>query len=181
MRFVAGRATEIEPGGRMIVYPDGWPQGVGIFNVGGRFHALKNVCPHQGAALCFGRAGGTSEARWAEEGPPDLEWGRNDEIITCPWHHWEFEIATGKTIFPSRNRVASYPVTVEPEVDERLRTGVQSYPVAVEDGRHLVELGTWASNQMGEVSARGSARVRLPGMEVENPGAAAELSYSRPT
>ena len=46
--------------------------------------------------------------------PYEYEYGRENEIITCPWHGWQFEIATGASIFnPHRVRVRSYEVTVE--------------------------------------------------------------------
>lgn len=47
----------------------------------------------------------------------------------------------------------------------------------VTDGKHLVDLEMWCRNQLGEVTARGEARVRLPGREAGDPGAAPELSY----
>jgi nitrite reductase (NADH) small subunit len=138
-RFVAGRVAEIPPGSRKIARPHGG-QGIGIFNVAGRFYALKNVCPHQGAQLCLGRVTGTTEARARPDGSPEVHWVRDGEIIRCPWHHWEFEIATGRTVFPSRNRVATYDVEVEHDIDRRLLSGVETYPVRVEDGLVVVEL-----------------------------------------
>jgi nitrite reductase/ring-hydroxylating ferredoxin subunit len=67
-----------------------------------------------------------------------MEWIRDGEILRCPWHHWEFDIVTGRTLFPSRQRVATYKVTVEPsangtgdESDEVPK--VETYPVVVED------------------------------------------------
>ena len=38
---------------------------------------------------------------------------RDGEIIRCPWHLWEFEIATGRCLVDSRARVKTYPVHVE--------------------------------------------------------------------
>jgi len=46
-------------------------------------------------------------------------YARDDEIIQCPWHGWEFEIATGRTYFnPHRMRVKTYDVTIERPVVE---------------------------------------------------------------
>jgi acyl dehydratase len=47
----------------------------------------------------------------------------------------------------------------------------------VEQGRHLVDVEMWCANQLGEVTAKGEARVRLPGREAGDPGAAPELSF----
>ena len=37
---------------------------------------------------------------------------REGEIIRCPWHLWEFEIATGRCLVDPR-RVKTYPVAIE--------------------------------------------------------------------
>lgn len=129
-RYVVAQVSEIPPGSRRIVYPTGGV-GIGIFNVGGSFYALKNSCPHMGAPLCEGMLTGTTEPQVDADGSLGAVWGRDGEIIGCPWHHWEFDITTGRTLFPSRNRVASYPVTIEQ---------VESYEVEVEDGLVVVDL-----------------------------------------
>ena len=112
MRFEVGPATEIPPGGRKIVHPEPGP-GIGVFNVDGRFYAVRNVCPHMGAPLCEGTVAGTSEMRTDKNGRYTVEWVREGEILSCPWHHFEFDIATGRTIYPSRSRVPVYKVSVE--------------------------------------------------------------------
>ncbi len=83
---------------------------IGVFNIRGQFYALRNRCPHQGAPLCLGRVKGTT----LSSKPYEYVYGRDQEIIQCPWHGWEFEIATGRTNFnPHRMRVKTYEVTVE--------------------------------------------------------------------
>jgi nitrite reductase/ring-hydroxylating ferredoxin subunit len=139
MRYVVCPASAIPPGERKIVRPRR-DQGIGVFNIDNEFYALKNVCPHQGAELCLGRVSGTTEARARDDGPPELVWARGGEIISCPWHHWEFEIKTGRTVFPSRNRVATYPATLEARLDGGDIQGVETYPVVVEGGFVVLEL-----------------------------------------
>jgi nitrite reductase (NADH) small subunit len=81
-RHVIGRVGEVPPGQRKIVEVEG--QSIGVFNVCGTFYALKNRCPHQGAPLCLGSLKGT-----ALPGPPgEYHWGREGEILRCPWHGW---------------------------------------------------------------------------------------------
>jgi nitrite reductase/ring-hydroxylating ferredoxin subunit len=107
-RCVVGRLSEFAPGTRRIVTVGG--RSIGVFNVRGQFYALRNRCPHQGAPLCLGRVKGTTLA----SKPYEYVYGRDQEIIQCPWHGWEFEIATGRTYFnPHRMRVKTYEVTVE--------------------------------------------------------------------
>jgi nitrite reductase (NADH) small subunit len=138
-RFVVGLAREIPPGSVRVVRPDGHERpGIGVFNVDGEFYALRNHCPHMGAPLCSGSIKGTGASRTRPSGAFEVEWGREGEVITCPWHHWEFEIRSGRTIFPSKSRVRRYDVAVEEpepgsELAERLRRGVETVPVVVED------------------------------------------------
>lgn len=140
-RFVVGPVGAIEPGGTLIVHPEGFRNGIGVFNVEGEFFALRNVCPHMGAPLCQGVVTGTAEARVRDNGAPEIGWIRDGEIIACPWHHWEFEIRTGRTIFPSGRRVRRYPVSIEtPEIEARLRRGAQTVPVQVEEATIVLEL-----------------------------------------
>ena len=118
-RCVVGRLSEFPPGTRKIVTVGG--RSIGVFNIGGQFFALRNQCPHQGAPLCRGRVKGTT----IPGKPYEYVYGRDQEIIQCPWHGWEFEITTGRTFFnPHRMRVKTYEVSVEPdgEVDVTLET-----------------------------------------------------------
>ena len=83
---------------------------VGVLNVGGRYFAFLNRCPHAGAPLCVGRVTGLVEAN----GPGfDISWTRDGEILRCPWHAWEFELATGRSVSNPRIRATTYPVVVE--------------------------------------------------------------------
>ena len=118
-RCVVGRLSEFPPGTRKIVTVGG--RSIGVFNIGGQFYALRNRCPHQGAPLCRGKVKGTT----IPGKPYEYVYGRDQEIIQCPWHGWEFEITTGRTFFnPHRMRVKTYEVSVEPdgEVDVTLET-----------------------------------------------------------
>jgi nitrite reductase/ring-hydroxylating ferredoxin subunit len=130
-RHVVGRVSEIPPGGRKIVEVE--RRSIGVFNVGGRFYALRNSCPHQAAPLCLGAIKGMT----LPSKPGQYVWGREGEILRCPWHGWEFDITTGRSIFnPHRTRVRSYEVTVEalapPDAEED--ESVETFPVTVEDG-----------------------------------------------
>ena len=82
------------------------------------------------SALCGNNARGQ---------PYEYVYGRENEIIKCPWHGWEFEIATGRSIFnPHKVRVKTYEVTVEPPEEEDPR--IETYPVTVEDGLVVVHV-----------------------------------------
>jgi 3-phenylpropionate/trans-cinnamate dioxygenase ferredoxin subunit len=127
-RHVVARVREFPPGTRRIVEVAG--RSIGVFHLRGEFVALRNRCPHQGAPLCLGLLlGRVSAAR-----PYALVYEGEQEIIKCPWHGWEFDLRTGRSVFnPHRVRVRAYDVTVEPPVPEE-DPAVDTFPVTVEDG-----------------------------------------------
>ncbi|MCY3863823.1 MAG: Rieske (2Fe-2S) protein [Chloroflexi bacterium] len=132
-RIVVCKVSELPPRGRRIVRVNG--REIGVFNVKGRYYALRNLCPHQSAPLCLGELTGLT----VSDEPGEIEWTREGEILRCPWHGWEFDIISGRTVFQSRNRVKTYDVRVEKESLGRLREGVETYPVTVEDEVVILE------------------------------------------
>ena len=129
---VVGRVGEIGPGDRRIVELEG--RSIGVFNVKGTFYALRNACPHQSGPLCRGQVKGLLQATDQKH----LTLSREGEILRCPWHGWEFDLTTGRSIFnPHKVRVRSYPVTVEPDDED---PSVETYPVTVERGRVVVRV-----------------------------------------
>lgn len=84
---------------------------IGVFNVGGRFYGLPNLCPHQTGPVCEARrTHGTTLAR-AEHGW-QTEWGMEGEVIACPWHGLEYHIPTGQCLAFPEIRLRTYPVEV---------------------------------------------------------------------
>ena len=108
MKFVVGKVDEIPPGGRKIVRVSG--RSIGVFNVGGEFYAIRNRCPHQGAALCEGKLWGVLKS----DVPGRFEYDGTKEIIACISHGWEFSLKTGQSwCDPQRLRVRAYQVNAE--------------------------------------------------------------------
>jgi nitrite reductase/ring-hydroxylating ferredoxin subunit len=100
------RVDDLPPGSRVIVELDG--QSIGVFNVNGEFVAVLNVCPHELGPICLGRVGGTT----FPSPPGEYRWGREGEILACPWHGWEFDLLTGKPLFGAVPNLRRFPVTV---------------------------------------------------------------------
>ncbi len=98
---------EILPGQRKMVTVGG--RSVGLFNVQGDIVAVLNICPHELAPVCRGRVGGTT----LPSAPGEFRWGREGEILFCPWHGWEFDLLTGKALADKRKHLHLYPVTAE--------------------------------------------------------------------
>jgi nitrite reductase/ring-hydroxylating ferredoxin subunit len=83
---------------------------IGVFRVGRNYYALMNYCPHQGGPVCTGRVSGTT---WMNNTDWKLEWIRDGEIVTCPWHGLEYEIPSGKCVAIKEYRLKVFPVKVE--------------------------------------------------------------------
>jgi nitrite reductase/ring-hydroxylating ferredoxin subunit len=66
---------------------------VALFNVGGRFHALDNVCQHQGGPLADGELDGC--------------------VVTCPWHGWTYDVTSGQSPDDTDTRVERFELKVE--------------------------------------------------------------------
>jgi nitrite reductase/ring-hydroxylating ferredoxin subunit len=69
---------------------------------GARFHAVDGVCPHAGGPL----------------GDGVVEGGH----LTCPWHGWSYDLATGRSTVDPEVRVPTFDVRVQGgRVQARLR------------------------------------------------------------
>ena len=72
----------------------------------GELFALRNVCPHQNGPLCGGVV-----PRLDSAGAGDVVSLRASPIIYCAWHHWEFDVRTGRALDDPKLRVKTYEVT----------------------------------------------------------------------
>jgi nitrite reductase (NADH) small subunit len=126
------RASELQPGEHRIVEIDG--KSIGVYNLGGRYFALLNRCPHKGAPLCRGRTTGLISG----PAPGEFAFERDGEILRCPWHGWEFDIPSGKSVFnPHKVRAKTYPVAIEPGDEDE---SVPTFPTSVHGGWVTVQL-----------------------------------------
>ena len=108
MKVVVAPVDDFAPGDRRIITVGG--RSIGVFRVGDRFYAIRNRCPHQGGPLCQGRI-----APWARSsGPGDFQLDAEATLLACPWHGWEYDLATGQSFLgPGEPGVKSYDVDVE--------------------------------------------------------------------
>jgi nitrite reductase (NADH) small subunit len=98
--------SEIPEGGSKVVKINGVD--VGIFNIGGEFHAVMNWCPHEGGPVCTGYITGT--VLWDESRGSKPEWVKDGEVVCCPWHGYEFDIASGRCITRGELRLRRYKI-----------------------------------------------------------------------
>ena len=81
---------------------------VGLYRVGDRLYALADRCPHRGAPLCVGLVASPVDADGTS-----VRVGAPHSIVRCPWHKWEFDIATGRSLVDPTLRARRYAVRVE--------------------------------------------------------------------
>ncbi|MGL3104569.1 Rieske (2Fe-2S) protein [Bradyrhizobium sp. BR 1432] len=115
--YPVGLASEFPPGAHKIVQVG--TQEVGVYNVNGNLHALINVCPHQYGPVCAGPVGGEMSCN-ANTGWK-FHWSRDGEILICPWHGHEFDLATGRCLAPKEMRLRKCKVNV---VDGEVRVSL---------------------------------------------------------
>ena len=107
--YEVGPVSELPPGARKIVSVRGLE--IGVFNLGGEYVALPNLCIHQWGPLCAGKVTGTLAA--TAESDWRVEWVRDGQVVICPWHSLEFDLLTGQCLAYPRVKLRRYPVVVE--------------------------------------------------------------------
>jgi len=92
-RHVLGDPSEFPEGTGVGVEVDGLP--IAVYRVDGEFYALSNRCPHKGGPMF--------------EGTVDAE----ACSVQCPWHGWEWDLASGRFVVDERQRLRTFDVGVE--------------------------------------------------------------------
>jgi nitrite reductase (NADH) small subunit len=100
-----------EPGGVMVDIGD---REIGVFRHQERLYAYDNRCIHQGGPVCSGELVGTTRRELGAGGEVigDVLDVREMRLV-CPWHGWEYDLATGEAAHDRRRRLRRFPVTIE--------------------------------------------------------------------
>lgn len=117
MDLRVGSVAGVRRDGCRVVEVDG--RAIGVIAAGEDFFAIRDRCPHMGPSLC---RGGSLNGTFLPAGAHELVYGRHERVIRCPWHGWEFDLETGRSL-------------LQPD-----RVGVKTYPVHVRDGQVYVEV-----------------------------------------
>lgn len=64
-----------------------------VFNVDGTVFVLDGICPHAGGPLGKGSLRG--------------------DVVTCPWHGWQFQVSSGQHCLNSRICQTKYETIIE--------------------------------------------------------------------
>ena len=68
---------------------------IALFKVNDKVCAIEHICPHQGGPLAEG--------------------GIEGNVVTCPWHGWQFDVTTGECTFNPSIKQGTFPVKEEGE------------------------------------------------------------------
>ncbi|WP_127579089.1 Rieske (2Fe-2S) protein [Paenibacillus koleovorans] len=103
----AAAAHTVDQTGRTLIEVGGIE--IGLFKVADRYYAWRNMCPHAAAPVCAGTVCGTKLPSAVYE----YVYGRDQEILRCPWHGWEFDLVTGKHLADDSVKLRGYTLEVE--------------------------------------------------------------------
>jgi nitrite reductase/ring-hydroxylating ferredoxin subunit len=101
-----GTLEELRAAGRLVARVGGREVGVVWDAERGTAHGVRNRCPHHGAPLCLGTV------RVRETGTPGAYALAGERVLRCPWHGWEFDLASGNCLDDPALRAAVYPVEI---------------------------------------------------------------------
>lgn len=87
-----GKAEAVPPGRGATVQLKGGGE-VALYNVGGKFYAIENYCPHKGAPLADSRLYGN--------------------VVECDLHGWRFDVTNGECQTKTSCSIESYDVFIE--------------------------------------------------------------------
>jgi nitrite reductase/ring-hydroxylating ferredoxin subunit len=109
VKVIVSKLEDFPDGGRKIIDVNG--RSVGVFRFGNTFYAVRNRCPHQWGPLCLGLIANRPVAA-----VPGAYQMADDEVplIACPWHGWEYDLATGQSwMGPGHVDARTYSVGIE--------------------------------------------------------------------
>ncbi|HUG19846.1 MAG TPA: Rieske 2Fe-2S domain-containing protein [Planctomycetaceae bacterium] len=87
----AASVSEIPPGCSKELILEG--RVLALFNVAGEFFAIDGICAHAGGPVGKGELRGN--------------------IVTCPWHGWQYDVRSGENCLNAAICQKKFPVSVE--------------------------------------------------------------------
>jgi nitrite reductase (NADH) small subunit/3-phenylpropionate/trans-cinnamate dioxygenase ferredoxin subunit len=83
--------AELQPGAGKKVEING--KEIAVFNIGGHFYAIDDMCPHRGGSLSEGSC--------------------EEKVVACPWHGWQYDVTTGSCLTNPSVQQQTYEVKVQ--------------------------------------------------------------------
>jgi len=86
-----GKLSELSPG--TAIEKRIMARRIAVFNVDGKLYGIESDCKHMKASLQKGKV--------------------QNDIVTCPWHHWQYDIRTGQCLTVDKFKLKTYPVEID--------------------------------------------------------------------
>lgn len=90
-RIKMGKLNELLPG--TAIEKRIMARRVAVFNVGGKLYGIESDCKHMKASLQKGKV--------------------QNEVVTCPWHHWQYDLKSGQCLTVDKFKLKTYPVEID--------------------------------------------------------------------
>ena len=90
-RIKMGKLNDLSPG--KSIEKRIMARRIAVFNVGGKLYGIESDCKHMKASLQSGKV--------------------ENEIVTCPWHSWQYDIKTGQCLTVDKFKLRTYEVEVD--------------------------------------------------------------------
>jgi nitrite reductase/ring-hydroxylating ferredoxin subunit len=92
-RIKMGKLSELSPG--QSIEKRILARRIAVFNVDGQLFGIESDCKHMKASLQKGKV--------------------QNDVVTCPWHHWQYDLKTGQCLTVDKFKLKTYPVEVDGE------------------------------------------------------------------
>ena len=84
---------------------------IGVIHQAGKYYAYRNYCPHQGGPACEGLKMPAVKMMIDGQGLyTGQDFDHEDMRIVCPWHGYEFSLASGVNVCDARLKLKKYEV-----------------------------------------------------------------------
>ena len=109
--YMAGNVDDYADGDRKVVVCG--DKEVGVFRIGDEFYAWHNRCAHRAGPVCQGRImKRVLEPVASDKTTRTQQYDEAESHIVCPWHGYEFDLATGCHPGDVSVRLTPVPVAV---------------------------------------------------------------------
>ena len=108
MKHLVARTEDFGPGDVRTVRGAKQPVVVVCTNKG-EYHAVRALCPHQGAELAAGQLTNLT----ISDDPGKYFIDPDSTVLRCPWHSFDFAVDSGQCASDGQMRVRTFPVSVE--------------------------------------------------------------------
>lgn len=109
VEILVGKLSDFDGNAQLIVTHDDTE--IGVFCRDGSLYAYDNFCLHQGGPACEGTIIGKVEPILSEDRSVVGEcFSEKETHFVCPWHGWEYDLATGECAADRSLRLKKYEV-----------------------------------------------------------------------